>query len=178
MVLGSLTVLIAGAALFGLFYYVKETRKIADATKLQGDVLSRPTITVLCNRADNPRQKHARIATFIENHSSVHAKVKIDIKAILHVESTGESVEFHAPQPYDGSMWPFPAKLPFTGVFTFQGLQARAMEVGDTLTLLGSVESSPYWGKPNYRADPSIKYLWKQGKTDDESRWVPCPPEN
>lgn len=59
--LAGTTIAIGIIGLGGLFWYANETRKIAKATKLQGDVLSRPTIALSCGMDSTITDSEARI---------------------------------------------------------------------------------------------------------------------
>ena len=171
---GWITAVAAVTGLFGLFWYARSTARMANATKRQGDVSSYPTVSVFCRAGATPCQPYSVIQTQVVNTSQVHAYTKITLKAILHVAGTSQKVEFPAPAPYDGSVWPLSAKQGFDGNFTFDGLKARSLSEGDTLTLEGTTESKAYGSKDGYRQNPPVYYNWKSSTKE----WVPAvPPE-
>jgi len=176
IVIGSLTTAIAGFGLFGLWRYVKHTKAIAEATKLQGDILSKPTISVFCSPLkEAPRKKYARVNTRIVNHSMVHAKIKVVIKAKLRVNGADHDKEFLAPEPYNGMVWLFSAKQEFHGHFSFKELECKEITNKDTLTLEVISESSAHGARDNFEKNPSILYNWKHSTED----WIPAiPPQS
>jgi len=171
---GWLTAVVAVIGLFGLFWYARSTAIMARATKRQGEVLTYPTVSVFCKTGATPRQPYSDIRTQVVNTSQVHAYTKVTLKAVLHLAGTDQIVEFPAPAPYDGSVWPLSANQGFNGHFAFDGLKARALSRGDSLTLEGTVESKAFGSKDGYRENPPIYYRWK----DSSKEWVPeVPPQ-
>lgn len=170
-VFGVLTTIIAGFGLCGLWRYVKYTKTIAEATRLQGDVLSRPTITVRCKARKTSHQPFSEINTETRNHSMTHANIKVTIKVKLRVNGADHDEEFLAPTPYDGTVWSFPARQGFGGHFAFDELKQRTVTHKDTLTLVGTIESSAFGGQDKFERDPPILYRWKHSTQE----WVPGP---
>ena len=166
------TAIIGVIGLVGLWHYVKQTARIADATKVQGDVLSRPSISVTCGKGETPRQPHCKIVTRITNHSNNHAVVRITLKARLQTGESGQVEEFLAPAPYNGATWAFAAGQVFQGGFTFEELKQRQVSRGDKLTLYGTVESASWWDQGGFREDPPIQYTWKAS----DVLWIPDRP--
>lgn len=168
------SVVIGAVGLIGLGWYAFGTWKMAEATKLQGEVTSYPTVSAFCQAGPTPRQPFSHILTQIINTGRVHAYAKITLKAVLHVARTDQRIEFAAPSPYDGSIWPLSAGQRFDGHFTFHELITRALSPGDTLTLEGTIESLAYGSEGGYRQNPPVYYNWKESSKE----WVAnVPPE-
>jgi hypothetical protein len=171
--IGIATTLIGAAGLIGLWYYVRETKKIADATKLQGDVLSRPAISVLCSEYPHGEPPYFQIATVIENHTNVHANFTVKIIARLLIDGKGTPLDFSAEKPYDGTVWPFTARQKIEGGhFKLKDLDKQPVGANDVLTLHGEMKST-WWGSDDLREDPPFLYRWD----NRYKRWVVYPPE-
>jgi hypothetical protein len=169
------TAAIAGFGLYGLWRYVKATMIIARATELQGDVLSRPSITVLCSASGqdlNPKLpfRYGHIDFMVSNNSKVHGKAKITFKARLVVASPHRVKEFPAPSPFDGIIVLCLAAEDKCDVpLYFDDLANTEIDSRDSLTIEGIVESSPWVGPEDFQPDPPITYLWQSA----DKKWKP-----
>lgn len=166
------------AALGGLWWavkYVKATVRIAEATELQGKVLSAPAVAVRILPLDplNNALPIGGVYVEISNHASVHAKMRLKLWTEIRDPNTQQVRTVEAPKPYDGSVWPLFARQEFTGHFRFSSLSDQP---GQTMRLIGRLDYSPY-DREEYRRAPQILYEWSLLKPANVPGWMPCPPE-
>ena len=97
----------AGVGIVGLILiwrYVKATVEIAEATRLQGEILSRPALTVEFDREGFLSHNKSGIMTSdsiflkIVNHSNLHANLKLTIRYRFKTKDSEEFEEIFTKQ--------------------------------------------------------------------------------
>ncbi len=170
-----LSLLIASIGLIGLFYYVIETNKIAKATVNHNDIITRPVITVklnplIPNGANAYKLDH--IGLLIENHTSIHANIKVHIKYEVIEKLKDVTVKISTPisvKKCNGkSVWNVSAKDKIIGHTGLDKLKGRTFKTNELVILEIETLVSPY-GKNDYRSNPLVQYQWD----DSYKVWIP-----
>ena len=163
--------------------YVEETMAIAKATRLQGDVISRPTILVNCRVPRQPpqdpwllggqlpalprlapkeyKQPNNIIEAKVKNEGGGHAKVKMTVKVRMRVKGAEHTERLPIPSPYDGTaVWQVAIGHTIRHLIKIDKLKGKEITEDDELLLDIGIESSPWWGEEEYRPEPPIAYRW------------------
>ena len=160
--------------LIGLWVYVHKTTLIAKATKEHNKIITHPAVTVrLYSDAARP-WKLDHVWILVENHTSIHAKMRILIE--YEVEETEKGVNVKTTTPfktgdYSGQqVWNIGAKDVFYGHTSLDKLVGRQLKTNETVILNITADVSPF-DRENFLYIPPRQYIWKS-KT---SEWVPSP---
>ena len=161
--------------LVGVFVYVYKTTEIANETKRQSDIVNRPAISVkVCPNindfTDSTNPPYAHIATLIENHTTVHANLKIRIEIRYKPAGATDYEVYPIPGSYGGEVWGFAAKGIFNGNFTIDELMTRKISDKDEIIMDVAVKSAQF-GTDNYLGNPPNQYIWNASK----KKWIPYP---
>lgn len=163
-----------------LLIYVIKTWTIASATIKHNEILTTPIITMrILNKGEKVGNRVIpldgplkRVSTLIENHTSLHANLRIAVSyhgLINKVEFT-DSVKYG---PYGGhAIWGFAAKERFVGNFTvveFEKLDT-CLE-GDRVYLDIILEARPYNSTLEFKRIPQKQYYW----SGESKNWIPSP---
>jgi len=163
-----------------LLIYVIKTWTIAAATVKHNKILTTPIITMrILNKGEKIGNREIpsdgplkRVSTFIENHTPLHANIKIAVKyhgVINNVEFT-DRVQFG---PYGGhAIWEFAAKERFVGNFTveeFEELDTCSEEERVYLDII--LEARPYNSTLEFKRIPQKQYYWN----GSSKNWIPSP---
>jgi len=177
IVFSGVTIGIAAAGLWGLWRYVSKTTDIAKATELQSEILNKPAVSVKIASFPPGSYEGTGLYPFehvgvnVENHTTVHANIKIKFKYRLRTGDSEHWEEFCAAGNYGGGdVWNLAAKATFFGHLMLTKLHGREITPSDDLIVDIVVESSPF-NKDEYRANPPIQYRWKHIVRE----WVPYP---
>jgi len=159
-------VLLTVAGLIGLFLYVKKTTAIAKATQLHNELISKPAVTAEIVSYSPESFEGIDLLPFecvriaIENHTKVHANIKIKLKYLLRTGDSKDFAQFDVGGNYDGqAVWNLAAKAKFIGHLALPGLSSKEITSSDDLIVGIALESSPF-NRDAYQANPSTQYKW------------------
>jgi len=169
-----ISLILAFAGLIGLFVYVRKTVQIASSTSEHNDIITRPAVTVTLFVDDKRPWSLDHIWIFVQNHTAIHANMKILIEYEVKEALEDVTVKISAPLvtgDYNGEEeWNIAAKDGFFGHTDLAGLKNRQLKPNEMVILNIRVEVSPF-DKSDYRPNPQRQYKWKS-KTKE---WVPYP---
>lgn len=159
-VYGWVMVVLTLVGLVGLYWYVRYTYDIAKATRLQGEILSHPAVSITLStfRDSDDFTCPAAVTVSIHNHSSIHAKVKLRLQMVWCKGEQRLSPEPH--RPFDGtSVLAIFAQQEYRQFYLFRELKDEQFQEGDYVFITGHVEVSPH-DADRYRPGPEIRYAW------------------
>lgn len=161
--------LVGVLGLAGLWVYVFKTRQIAQATLDHNRIISRPAITVSVVDYDpedyepTGYRPYEHVHLRIQNHASIHAKMKINYKYYLRQSYKDVTVKTsHGPtqRAYDGEkLWTVSAIETLDRHLVLNELSAHDIRNEDDITLDICIQSGPY-GDDTFFSHPPMQYRW------------------
>ena len=168
------SLMLALAGLIGLLIYVKKTVDIARATSEHNHIITRPAVTVSLFADKNRPWTLDHIWILVQNHTPIHAKMKILIEYELKEKLEDISVKVTSPfksGDYDGNQeWNIAAMDEFIGHTNLPKLKNRILLPNETVILNFTIDVSPF-DRTEYRANPQRQYTWKSSACE----WIPQP---
>ncbi len=169
-----LSVILTFLGLIGLLFYVHKTTLIAKASEEHNEIVTHPAVTVQLRPHPEREWCLDHVWILVENHTPIHAKMRILIEYEVLEELKGITVGINTPimtGDYSGKeVWNIGAKDQFQGHTSLEKLGGRELKANEIVILNITADVSPF-DRDDYRPIPLRQYRWKGGT----SEWVPYP---